>query len=184
MNQRANFLSREFEQRFETLPIGKIIVQRDQGRKNSGAAFLSNPRYFLIDLRVFFPHGFQKNIDVPTTNQSALGKLRTGTDLKFLRANADNQVRFKIEGPGVIAGVGNGNPVSQPDTPGPQRRPAALVRYMIEGVRTSLARNRLTEMQFPAPRQRPRPARLQARHRGCGLPRNAGATQPASRQCP
>src|SRR5512144_1414919 len=36
----------------------------------------------------------------------------------------------------------SGRPVSQPLTPGPQRRPAALVKYMMSGVRVSLARNR------------------------------------------
>ena len=43
----------------------------------------------------------------------------------------------------------NGSPVSQPLTPGPQRRPAALVTYMISGVSVSLARNRLTEPREP-----------------------------------
>ena len=43
----------------------------------------------------------------------------------------------------------SGSPVSQPLTPGPQRRPAALVTYMISGVSVSLARNRLTEPRQP-----------------------------------
>ncbi len=38
----------------------------------------------------------------------------------------------------------SGSPVSQPLTPGPQRRPAALVTYMISGVSVSLARKRIT----------------------------------------